>query len=149
MSRKILSLIVACLLLSSQSFALILLDDAMSKEDHKRTGIVNLTFAQKQALEQWLNQYCELRSAPKAAEQKNLYLSEIIENGTKVQLSDGSVWLVDPVDVDRASLWISSGALKIIQSNNPDYPCLIVDPSTGISIKAKKLENNTISPKSP
>ena len=146
MSRKILSLIVACLLLSSQSFALILLDDAMSKEDQKRTGIVNLTFAQKQALEQWLNQYCELRSAPKAAEQKNLYLSEIIENGTKVQLSDGSVWLVDPVDVERAALWISSGALKIVQSNNPDYPCLIVDPSTGISIKAKKLENNTKSP---
>ena len=146
MSRKILSLIVACLLLSSQSFALILLDDAMSKEDQKRTGIVNLTFAQKQALEQWLNQYCELRSVPKATEQKNLYLSEIIENGTKVQLSDGSVWLVDPVDVERAALWISSGALKIVQSNNPDYPCLIVDPSTGISIKAKKLENNTKSP---
>ena len=146
MSRKTLSLIVACLLLSSQSFALILLDDAMSKEDQKRTGIVNLTFAQKQALEQWLNQYCELRSVPKATEQKNLYLSEIIENGTKVQLSDGSVWLVDPVDVERAALWISSGALKIVQSNNPDYPCLIVDPSTGISIKAKKLENNTKSP---
>jgi len=146
MSRKTLSLIVACLLLSSQSFALILLDDAMSKEDQKRTGIVNLTFAQKQALEQWLNQYCELRSVPKATEQKNLYLSEIIENGTKVQLSDGSIWLVDPVDVERAALWISSGALKIVQSNNPDYPCLIVDPSTGISIKAKKLENNTKSP---
>ena len=146
MSRKTLSLITACLLLSSQSFALILLDDAMSKEDQKRTGIVNLTFAQKQALEQWLNQYCELRSVPKATEQKNLYLSEIIENGTKVQLSDGSVWLVDPVDVERAALWISSGALKIVQSNNPDYPCLIVDPSTGISIKAKKLENNTKSP---
>jgi len=146
MSRKTLSLITACLLLSSQSFALILLDDAMSKEDQKRTGIVNLTFAQKQALEQWLNQYCELRSVPKATEQKNLYLSEIIENGTKVQLSDGSIWLVDPVDVERAALWISSGALKIVQSNNPDYPCLIVDPSTGISIKAKKLENNTKSP---
>jgi len=140
---KTLSLIAACLLVSSQSFALILLDDAMSKEDQKRTGVANLTFTQKQALENWLNQYCELKSAPKPAPQKSLYLSEVIDNGAKVQLSDNSVWLVDPLDVDRAALWVASGALKIVPSGKPDYPSLIVDPATGISIKVKKQESKS------
>jgi len=146
MLSKALTLTAACLLFASPSFALIILDEAMSKEDQKRTGVANLTFDQKKNLETWLNQHCELKSSPQPAQQKTIYLSLIIDNGQKVQLSDGSVWEVDPTDIQRASLWVTAGALKIVPSGNPNYPCLLVDTSTGISIKVKKQENATLVP---
>ena len=126
--------------------AQILLDHVMSKEDQKKTGVDKLTKNQKIALENWLNQNFIPRVVPKESESE-LFLSINIDNGHKIQLSDNTLWEVSPDDVNTSSLWLTPFAVKIIPSGDPEYPCLIVNKESNVSVKARRVfAPRTVSP---
>ncbi len=149
MRRSIFALVLTSLALHcSYLQAQILLDQVMSKEDQKKTGVDKLTKNQKIALENWLNQNFTPKVVTKESESE-LFLSINIDNGHKIQLSDNTLWEVSPDDVNTSSLWLTPFAVKIIPSGDPVYPCLIVNKESNVSVKARRVfAPRTISPSS-
>jgi hypothetical protein len=129
----------------SQLHAQIILEEVMSKEDQKKTGIANLSRHQKIALEAWLNQNFILKTKEHSS-QSELSLSLNINNGQKIELSDNSLWEIAPNDVSISAVWITPFPVKITPSGDPDYPCLIVNLNSGVSIKARQIPPSATPP---
>jgi hypothetical protein len=126
----------------SQLQAQIVLDDVMSRDEQKKTGVANLSRSQKLALEAWINQ--NFVQKPKGeAPQPELSLSININNGQKLELSDNTLWEIAPDDVQTSAVWITPFPVKITSSGNSDYPCLIVNLNTGASVKARPVPSST------
>lgn len=140
MSRSFffLSLATITLTFSHLQAKQIMLDDVMTREEQKKTGITKLSLKEKIELENWLNRTFILKAQDQPTDAQ-LFLSININNGQKLQLSDESIWEIAPDDVSTAAVWITPFAVKIIPGNNPEYPFLIVNINTGISVNARKL----------
>ncbi|MBS0605165.1 MAG: hypothetical protein JSS60_09060 [Verrucomicrobia bacterium] len=121
----------------------IILDSVMSREEQKKTGVDKMTMQQKIELEAWLNKTFILKTTDTSS-QTQLSMSINIDNGQKLQLSDNTIWEIAPGDVPTAAVWITPFPVKITPSNDPDYPSLLVNTTSGVSVKARK-----ISPSSP
>jgi hypothetical protein len=116
----------------------ILLDDVMTKEEQKKTGVKKLTYAQKVALESWLNKNFTLKTKTEETTPE-LTLSINIEDGRKLELSDSSIWEVAPNDISTAAIWLTPFPIKIAPSNDPEYPYLLINAYSGASVKARKV----------
>ena len=119
----------------------ILLEEVMTKEEQKRTGVYKMTMQQKIELEAWLNKNFILKNA-KVNNQTQISMSININNGQKLQLSDNSIWEVDPNDVSTAAIWITAFPVQIAPSQDPAYPFLIINTNTGVSVKVKKASDS-------
>jgi hypothetical protein len=124
------------------AMALILIDDVMTKEEKIRTGISKLNHQQILALEDWLNENFTLKTRSQDAKpaQEDLYLSENLNDGKRIRLSDGSLYEVAPSDVRYSALWLTPFPLKIVNSNDPAYPYKLVNTNTGFGVKARQIE---------
>jgi hypothetical protein len=115
--------------------AFILLDQMMSSEEQKQTGVAELTNSQKMALEQWIDaHFVEKKS------DKSLYLAFNSNNGKTLQLSDGSVYEVAPQDRLKTALWITPFPIRVEASGDPNYPIKLVNENTGENVKAKQVQ---------
>lgn len=132
----------------SQVQAQIILDEVMSRHEQKKTGVANLSRVQKIALEDWLNQNFVLKpkEGTQSQQQSELSLSINIDNGQKLELSDNSLWEIAPSDMPTSSVWITPFPVKITPSGDPDYPCLIVNLNSGVSVKARPIPSQTVTP---
>lgn len=117
----------------------LLLDEVMNKEDQRKTGVAYLTPNQRSALETWINQNCNC-TPQKTPPQPNLFLSININNGQKIQLTDGTIWEINPQNYATSAAWLASIPIKIVPSDDPDFPYLLVNKNDGVSVKAKKAE---------
>jgi hypothetical protein len=122
----------------------IFLNDSMPKDVQKKTGVADLNYQQRLALEKWLNDTFVLKNPPeKQKGNANLYLSQNIDNGKVLELSDGSRWEVAPDDVESAAFWITPFSLYFTPNTNTadngTYPVKIVNENTGIGVKVKQL----------
>lgn len=155
MAKKLLivSAVAAMLIQTTPSFALILLDEVMSKDVQQKTGVANLTPVQKAALEDWLNATFEVKSSKIEKQAPEVMLSINIDAGRKLQLSDGTMWEVDPNDVVQSSVWITPFPMRIVPSDSTDYPFLLVNKTSGVSVKARKIvpgsQTETTTPTQP
>ena len=120
----------------------LLLDEMMSREDQKKTGVSYLTPKQKIALENWINQNCNCTTQTPSPneEKKYLFLSINIDNGQKIQLNDNSVWEVAPKDHPISAAWLTPIPIAIVPNDDPDYPYQLINKNTGISIQVKPSE---------
>ena len=141
MSKKILifSALAIMLAQTTPSFALFLLDQVMNKDVQQKTGVAKLTPNQRKALKTWLNQTFELKTVKEEPKEAEIFLSINIDGGKKLELSDGSTWEVDPNDVGQSSVWITPFPMRIVPSNDSNYPFLLVNKISGISVKARKI----------
>ena len=142
------SLLISLALVASSSLQAqqeIILDQVMSREDQKKTGVANLSMKQKVALEAWLNQNFVLKSKEQTPSVQ-LSLSINIDNGQRLQLSDDSLWEIAPDDVRTASVWITPFPVKIVPSNDPNYPSMLVNVNTGVSVKARRVSSSMQTP---
>ncbi len=140
MHRAPLLIVIATLTLITSQLCSdqILLEDVMTKEEQKKTGVKKLNYAQKVALEAWLNKNFVLKT--KAEETTSgLTLSINIDDGKQLELSDNSIWQVAPGDISTAAVWLTPFPVKIAQSNDPQYPHLIINTYSGVSVRARKL----------
>jgi hypothetical protein len=145
-SRGLLCSVIAstCLLMMPQLSALIFLDDVMTPSVQKKTGVDGLSYRQRLALEQWLNENFVMKNqAEEKKISKGIYLSQNIDNGRQLELSDGSLWEVSPDDTTKASSWILPFPLKIEPNDDPvdkdQYPSKILNQNTGFSVKVKMV----------
>lgn len=143
-------LIVALsLVISAPSFATFLLNDVMSLEEQQKTGVANLTPDQRAELELWLNLNFipkPVTPPPPSVKQAPVTLSENLNNGKQLRLSDGSLYEVSPDDVGLTGFWITPFEVKILPSRDATYPVLLVNTNTGTAVKAKQISPPTITP---
>ncbi len=134
--RKLLPLLF---LIPAVAYSLILIDDVMSRDDQKKTGISTLNHNQRQALEQWLNDHVVMKTAENAPiKESSLALN--LNQGKKLQLSDGSVYEINPADTVITQSWLTPFPILIYQSGDPAYPIKLVNKNDGTAVKARKIQ---------
>lgn len=68
-----------------------------------------------------------------------LYLSLNVEQGAKLELSDGSTYEIDPEDRLYTEYWITPFPIMLSGSGNENYPVKITNMNTGRSVKGKQI----------
>lgn len=121
-------------------FSVIQLDQVMTPEEQKQTGVSNLTPAQKQQLEEWINS--KFVPKPKESPPKVIpHLAENLQGGSILKMSDGREFHISPADTNKTQFWITPVELKIEESDDPNYPVKITNPLTGTSVKAREVSH--------
>lgn len=84
--------------------------------------------------------------APKLVRSSDVYIGEgdshwISENhdGAVIELEDGSMWEVSPVDRVDSILWLASSSIKVVSSNDGLFPYLLINTDDGEKVEAKLL----------
>jgi len=131
------ALIYVAFFYSSKVLGMINLNDVMTPEEQQKTGISQLSDMQKKELESWINQKFTLKVSDKP---KQIYLSENLQSGTQLRLSDGSLYEVMPEDRQKASFWLTPFQVKIEQTADLNYPCKITNTISLVSVRAKQLQ---------
>jgi hypothetical protein len=131
-----LTIFIVAALNSGKLLAMIHLNDIMTPEEQKKTGVYNLSTTQKEQLELWINDKFVL----KTVEEKPMpVIEENLRNGSEIKLSNGSSFAIAPSDQAKASAWISPVQIKISASGDPLFPVLLTNTLTGVSIKGKQV----------
>lgn len=78
---------------------------------------------------------------PDLPEGSVLTISINIQGGQMLQLSDDSIWLINPDDVSTSSSWLSPVPITISASNDSEFPCLLTNTQTNSAVKAKKTDH--------
>lgn len=124
---------------SSRSFGRITLKDTMTKQELQKTGIADLSYTQKVALECWINDYFEAKQCLLDRKSEPAYLTLNIEDGAKLEFSNGCVYEIHPDDRIYTSYWITPFPVEFYESGNPDYPVKILNLQTGTEVSAKEI----------
>lgn len=142
------------------------LDELMSLNDQRRTGIIRLDNQERMALQKWLAEFTReaLDNAPsyrpsmklgnwvqqwetpplafqtdkafKMDRQIPARIAHIIDSGSLIELENGSVWEVAPIHKYKAKRWYNQEEVKVTQSKNPKYPFLLTNLSSKQSLMA-------------
>jgi hypothetical protein len=90
-----------------------------------------------------------------SSDDSDLTLDENRYNGKILKLSDGTLWLVAPQDVQTTQIWIFPFPLKIEKSDNHAYPYYLVNLRSGTKVlvrpvhKTEKEALDTPTPEKP
>lgn len=114
------------------------LSDYMSEDEMKKTGVETLNKTQKQHLEEWIK-----KNMPdtEATSNKYITMSENIDGGKILKLSDGSKWEVDPRDLSTSELWLFTFPVKVSKKGNGQFPYEIKNLNTGSIVRAQKINS--------
>lgn len=72
--------------------------------------------------------------------ESQLYLSLNIDDGARLQLSDGTTYEIAPEDRLYSAYWITPFPLTIGASGDPDYPISITNLNSRRSVRGKKID---------
>ena len=114
------------------------INEMMSIEDQRKTGVIRLKQFQKMELARWLVKHGFYDRHDKI-EPKTPPLTITKNIGTLVTLSDGSNWEIAPEDVHITKKWHLSDRIEVVKVKNPLYPFKLVNRSTkgGEFVKAR------------
>ena len=124
--------------------AAIKISDTMSADEQQKTGIDHLSDSQKQALEKWMNDKFILKSA--TPDTSPVVLQQNLNNGSQLELSDGSIYEIAPSDKAKTLYWLTPIPIKIAPSGDPMFPYLLTNTLTGVAVRAKQVRKETIKP---
>ena len=124
--------------------AVIKLSDTMMTEQQQKTGIDNLSDSQKQALEKWMNDKFILKSS--ATNTPPVTLEQNLNNGSQLELSDGSIYEIAPSDKAKTLYWLTPIPIEIAPSGDPMFPYLLTNTLSGVGVRAKQVRKETIKP---
>lgn len=116
------------------------INDLMSIEDQKKTGVIRLNQKQKMELAKWLMEH---EYNAEAASNEILHALKValnVSDGKFLELSDNSVWEISPDDLMISQSWLSAVPVTVTQSSNASYPYLITNLNSNQSVKAKKSQ---------
>ena len=67
-------------------------------------------------------------------------LNEIINDGEKISLMDGSIWLIDPSDMPTVCTWIPTASIKIERINSEAmFSYKLTNENIDVTVNARKL----------
>ncbi|HNA62762.1 MAG TPA: hypothetical protein PKW79_06770 [Rhabdochlamydiaceae bacterium] len=124
----------ATALYTTKLIATIRLDQIMTVDEQKKTGITKLSETQKKELEAWINSKFILKTA--TSQEETISVQVNLQNGSRLLLSNNTLYEVAPPDRAQASAWLSV-IVTIEPSGDPTYPWKITNTATKSSIKAK------------
>jgi len=124
------------LLLTTAWTCVISLSD-MTQEEQVRTGVSSLPAQKREALDAWLQNHCKCEEKENRSD---LYLSQNIDNGKQLILSDGSRYEIAPDDVDSSALWITPFPIEITRDDSGDYPFIIKNKNSGTEVHARRIK---------
>jgi hypothetical protein len=115
------------------------LNEVMSQEEQKKTGVSNLNEQQKRELESWINSKFVLKTTALAP--KEMTLQQPLQNGAQMQFTDGSIYEIAPEDRARAIFWPVPLIVTLETSGDPLYPSKITNTLTNVSVRAKLVKS--------
>lgn len=119
--------------------AQIQLDEVMTRQQMQQTGINRLNFSQRMALQEWINDNFEPKENALGNQKEQLFLSLNINDGQKLELSDGKTYEIAPEDRLYTMYWITPIPVMLGRSNDSQYPIRITNMNTGTSVNAKEI----------
>ena len=134
------------LLLISALFSAEILDFDMTPDEKKKTGVGKLSDKQKSALQHWIDNHYVKRDLPLAnvAPKKRPMISETLQNGKFIRLSDGTLWSIAPADTPLTQSWITPVEIIVSESSGDrEYPYKLTNTLTGSSVRAQKVDKVT------
>lgn len=132
------------LLAASHILAPEILDHEMTPQEKKLTGVSRLSDKEKAALQRWIDANYEKRDeivANKEIAKKHPTISENLQSGHYLRLSDNTLWQVRPQDVPVVQGWITPAEVVVSQSGDRQYPTKLTNSVTGSSVFAKKASS--------
>lgn len=143
----------------AQSAPVITMDEVMTGEELKATGINGLLPSQRAALDRWLSEYTvkviqlAQRSdkpatsgpGPGAATytggSRAHWIKSKADNGAIIILEDGSMWEINSLDRIDTALWLPISNVTILKASSPvgDYKYTLVNTDDGEKALAKSL----------
>lgn len=116
----------------------------MNAKDKKATGVYKLTTKEKVALQNWIDARYDKRPAPIATDadtKEHGVLTENLNNGRHIRLSDHSLWEIRPSDTPLTQAWITPVEIYVSRSDDPNYPYKLTNSLTGTSVHAKAIQS--------
>jgi hypothetical protein len=80
-------------------------------------------------------------SPAKQIEQANPVLSESLNSGRYIRLSDNSLWEINPGDTAITQSWITPVEIIASPSGNATYPYKLTNSLTGSSVLARRVSS--------
>ena len=114
------------------------LENYMSLEDQKTTGVIRLTTEQKNALASWLGKHGCFSLVNEEDMIHALKISINVYGGKIIQLSDNSVYEIAKEDQIISAGWLSAIPIKVTSSNDENYPFVLTNLRNRTFVKAKK-----------
>lgn len=155
-----LSLLCALLAVSptvgQQSSIVLKMEQVMTPEDLRGSGVSGLTQSQRAVLDVWLNKYTLRvlttvsssgslgRSAAYGGVGSGHWIKEKSDNGGFVTLEDGSLWEINAVDRVDTALWLPITDITVISSRDPigDFKYELIDTEDGERLWQSSWECN-------
>ncbi|MCH9613236.1 MAG: hypothetical protein SP1CHLAM54_02340 [Chlamydiia bacterium] len=127
------------------------LDKVMPKDIQKKTGVDKLSPREQAALADYIADIKEEHVAATSPTQtqretqstvkvQKLTMQENLQGGKLLKLSDGSIWQVNPSDLNISRIWLFPFEVEITRDPTSDsYPYMMKNLSTGTSVNVRKL----------
>lgn len=65
-------------------------------------------------------------------------LYEVLDNGEKLSMLDGSIWLVNPGDIPTVCTWIPLNVIEVTKNNIDSMYNYFLD-NDGVVVRARKI----------
>ena len=136
--------------LGQQPSIVLKMDQMMTAEELRTTGVDGLTHGQRVALDAWLNRYTlrvltagsgnatgttatNRRTGEYTGVGNGHWIKTKSDNGAFVTLEDGSLWEINSIDRIDTSLWLPITDITVILSHDPigDYKYELIDTEGG------------------
>lgn len=109
----------------------------MTDQETKETGVSKLSAKEKKALQVWFN---KKNTTQNNNTKKNPSLSENLNGGHYIRLTDNSLWEINPPDVPITQGWITPVEITVGPSGDINYPFILTNTLTGSSVTARKAQ---------
>ena len=129
----------ATVLYSSKVLGTLRLNEVMSMDEQKKTGIATLSDVQKKELESWINDKFVLKPGTISAAPSSIYLQQNMQSGAQLMFSDESIYEIAPTDRSKTVFWLTPIAVTIEPSGDPNYPSKITNTLTKVSVNGKMI----------
>lgn len=66
-------------------------------------------------------------------------LNEVINDGEKISLMDGSIWQINPGDMPTVCTWIPTAEIEISSNDDSTFDHTLTNKNINVSVNAMKL----------
>lgn len=70
----------------------------------------------------------------------SVILNEVINDGEKISLMDGSIWQINPGDMPTVCTWIPTAEIEVSASDDTVFDHTLTNKNIGVSVIAMRLK---------
>jgi len=139
----------------AQPAPVITMDEVMTGEQLRTSGVASLTPVQRAALDRWLSEYTvKVIQFAKGSDRPDTpgpgsyagssgghWIKSRVDNGAIIILEDASMWEINAIDRIDTALWLPISNVTILKASSPlgDYKCTLINTDDSEKALAKYL----------